>query len=745
MVANRYDGMGSRIFSIICSIYLAKKLGNIDHMKFIWEEGRFSKANHENFSFRKEEKDSLVIGMSVESKEEVFDKAFIEKHYINHKSLKPDLTNSWLSKWKIRSFVALEQEFKNGKEKFFTYEISNLYHLLSDLNEHEVREFCSKHVIHEIKFSDKIQKMIDKAYMDAQNLGEYTCIHLRSGDAIYDYSGVRKFGKTSIYHASYLALGLEIAKREKGKVVLVGDDIRSLEYLVEVIGEDRVISVESLRDTSKYSNMQLFFYDVFFMSKAKRLYGTNSALARIACLISSELDFKNSYQCFSHEEHYEILNSNLSLLAKTSHSQLAFMYFHLYLYGLSLNQDYNVLLNYLRKALECDCDNDKYRIYIIDVLLRNKKYQEANELLKEYLVEREQSFVENLFFKNWTGVCFQECFPQFTQDECKKYPYLSFIAAKIFEYQNDMPKSLEFCEAAFIAVYNEILFAKYYGYLSNKMLENTKTNLTQKDQLIQTKNQEIESKTKELDSTKQQLDSKVKELDSKTKELSSLPIKKQTLEIKNLEQDLINKQLHTKQLEKELGYKSNVLKELELKNQELIQTKNQLDFTKKQLDSKTKELESKNKILSSNPNTSHLIQNTSNFKGKLAYLNTLTTAKDRIHNHLSYKLGQAMIENSKSLLGYIRMPYVLSYIKDKHKQEQQQYQEAIKKNPNLKLPNLESYPDYKEALKEKECLTYKLGEAFIKADKTWYKGGYVKLWFEVRKLKKNLKRKNDGD
>ncbi|WP_235688435.1 hypothetical protein [Campylobacter coli] len=112
------------------------------------------------------------------------------------------------------------------------------------------------------------------------------------------------------------------------------------------------------------------------------------------------------------------------------------------------------------------------------------------------------------------------------------------------------------------------------------------------------------------------------------------------------------------------------------------------------------------------------------------------SAKSRIRNHLSYKLGEAMIENSKSLLGYIRIPYVLSCIKDKHKQEQQQYQEAIKKNPNLKLPALESYPDYKESLKEKECFTYKLGEALIKADKTWYKGGYVKLWFEVRKLKK---------
>ena len=99
-----------------------------------------------------------------------------------------------------------------------------------------------------------------------------------------------------------------------------------------------------------------------------------------------------------------------------------------------------------------------------------------------------------------------------------------------------------------------------------KKLAPLQTQLQQKDQIIQTKNQELTQIKNQLVSTKQQLDSKVKELDSKTKELSSLPIKKQTLEIKNLEQDnllkqiqiqeakqdLINKQLHTKQLEKEL-------------------------------------------------------------------------------------------------------------------------------------------------------------------------------------------------
>ncbi|EEQ63074.1 M protein repeat protein [Helicobacter pullorum MIT 98-5489] len=265
-----------------------------------------------------------------------------------------------------------------------------------------------------------------------------------------------------------------------------------------------------------------------------------------------------------------------------------------------------------------------------------------------------------------------------------------------------------------------------------QQLEQTNTDLqsqlsSKSQQLTQVKSQ-LTSKSQELESLKSQYDSKIKELQVNLKitqdSLSSLPIKKQTLEIKNLESDLKIKELKAKQIEKELGYSYNVLEELDLKKQELISVKQQLDSTKKQLESKNTGLKS---------NLNYLI-----FKGNLSYLSTMTSAKDRIHNHLSYKLGKAMIENSKSILGYIRMPYVLSYIKEQHNKEQKQYQEQIKKNPNLKLPKLESYKDYKEALKEKECFTYKLGEALMKADKTWYKGGYVKLWFEAKRLEREI-------
>ena len=43
-------------------------------------------------------------------------------------------------------------------------------------------------------------------------------------------------------------------------------------------------------------------------------------------------------------------------------------------------------------------------------------------------------------------------------------------------------------------------------------------------------------------------------------------------------------------------------------------------------------------------------------------------------------------------------------------------EKIIKKHPNLKLPPLENYPDYNEAIKIKNHLSYNLGEALIKAN-----------------------------
>ncbi|HEH4983419.1 TPA: hypothetical protein SHD19_000800 [Campylobacter coli] len=120
---------------------------------------------------------------------------------------------------------------------------------------------------------------------------------------------------------------------------------------------------------------------------------------------------------------------------------------------------------------------------------------------------------------------------------------------------------------------------------------------------------------------------------------------------------------------------------------------------------------------------------------ELTFYSKYGTAKARIQNQLSYKLGQAMIINSKTLVGYLIMPMILFGILISHRQEKRIYQAKIKKDSSLTLPFLNRYPDYQEAIKYKNHLSYKLGQILIHANKTWYKGGYFKMWFEIRKLK----------
>ncbi|OOY02615.1 hypothetical protein BOQ02_00710 [Campylobacter coli] len=204
-----------------------------------------------------------------------------------------------------------------------------------------------------------------------------------------------------------------------------------------------------------------------------------------------------------------------------------------------------------------------------------------------------------------------------------------------------------------------------------------------------------------MDSKKNMIyDTKIKhlecELQNKTNELRNLQEniahKKQLLEVQNLEQDLNLKSLQTKELQENIDLKT-------------------LEKTKLQ-----KELEQYNNIV-------HVER-------------YHQSAKQRIYNHLSYKLGFCAIRKSKTLLGWISMPITLLSIFISHKQEQKIYQEKIKKDPSLKLPPLELYADYQEAKKEENTLTYKLGQAIMNANKTWYKGGYVKLIFDIQKLTK---------
>ncbi|CAM2780210.1 hypothetical protein [Helicobacter burdigaliensis] len=101
-----------------------------------------------------------------------------------------------------------------------------------------------------------------------------------------------------------------------------------------------------------------------------------------------------------------------------------------------------------------------------------------------------------------------------------------------------------------------------------------------------------------------------------------------------------------------------------------------------------------------------------------------------IKNSLYYKLGKVIVEDSYSVVGYMKMPINISSTIVRHFLE------------NFKIPktkNIETYKDYEISKKLYNHPYYKLGFALIEAYKSFYKGGFKKFFAVVREIKKAYK------
>ncbi|MCH3757872.1 sulfotransferase family protein [Campylobacter coli] len=186
----------------------------------------------------------------------------------------------------------------------------------------------------------------------------------------------------------------------------------------------------------------------------------------------------------------------------------------------------------------------------------------------------------------------------------------------------------------------------------------------------------------------------------------------QNIYLNNLESKILIKNINLDSLRLKKSFQINNLNQtIETKNKTIQENLSQINNLNQTIETKNKTIQNKDDLL--------------NFQAQYG------TAKSRIQNQLSYKLGQTMIVNSKSFLGCLLMPVILLGIVISHKQEQKIYKQKIEKDPSLKLPSLEQYPDYREAIKLKNHLSYKLGKELVKANKIWYKGGYFQFLYFI--------------
>lgn len=96
---------------------------------------------------------------------------------------------------------------------------------------------------------------------------------------------------------------------------------------------------------------------------------------------------------------------------------------------------------------------------------------------------------------------------------------------------------------------------------------------------------------------------------------------------------------------------------------------------------------------------------------QISVQNTYYGAADRIKRQISYRLGSVMIEKSRTLSGWLTMPFALRAEVKRFHQES-----AVSKEESL--PAIECYHDADEAEKIKRHLSYRLGSTFMQRSNT---------------------------
>lgn len=109
-------------------------------------------------------------------------------------------------------------------------------------------------------------------------------------------------------------------------------------------------------------------------------------------------------------------------------------------------------------------------------------------------------------------------------------------------------------------------------------------------------------------------------------------------------------------------------------------------------------------------------------------------AAARVKQELGYRLGSVMIKRSRSLVGWLGMPWALAA-------ERQAWRQQSENHPQKVLPAIDTYRDAHEAERVKCHLSYRLGQVLIRNGKSPL--GWVKLPFalgrEVQQFRRQRK------
>lgn len=466
-ISHRADALGARLLSIMFAMYMSKKVyGSFEYFRFTWDVSMYGKDGYtlpDNgvqfipfFSQLKalslDESDEVKIcnirKIELADKEEIFSSEFINKYFLLdcENDISYDKIYTGLTNWKVRNIKHLIRNIKNYKYCDVGIDVDLALNMSTEEYRYDIVEIFQQHIL----FSERVCSMFDLAKNISAKIGDYFCIHIRTGDLIYGIGNSRKLNKQTIFHSTPLELVVElIGKLGSCNVVLVSDGVECIELIKQYFNRDDIFTIDDVRrmcgiESDNLSNVDLVMFDMIFMSYSRAIYGTYSSVCRVASLWGG-VDLIDIHSFFGKNNAF---NTILRL-----HNAIEFDDFqkaasNFYIYSLSDQHEvsFGDKLQMLENALKYDCDNDRYRIHIVDLMLKHNKTLEAEKILARYLDIRHDEFVNTLFLVGWENrFVYEECFKNYFVYSGGNTVYLSYISSLIaMKCEGDIDKAMHY-------------------------------------------------------------------------------------------------------------------------------------------------------------------------------------------------------------------------------------------------------------------------------------------------------------
>jgi hypothetical protein len=362
VLANRDDGFGERLCAIINAIRLAAYLDAA--FRFTWT----SEVWNDVYDKTVATKYTPILGQSIAPKEQIFAPDFIAKYAISY--------------WSKDDFSPIDQGqvtanalAKSSARGWF----STQHHIAADygISVETACRLSSSDAFHMIKFNDETAALVHQA-RDI-DLGEFTAIHLRSGDMVY--GEVRKWGFWGNKVLNPI-VALDIIKQANAqgqKVVVFGQDLNWLRHIKTK--HDIIVAHDLLGAEVTRPHMRALF-EMVLMSRATRIIAGDSGFARAASMIGNK-SVTSMFKIYSPIRYSDVTLAGLADVDKHLHPYMtAYAFWQAYAFGRTL-RSVPQLIDIIETSHARDPEN-----YLYLVILAALKYRMGHDTDAETLLEK---------------------------------------------------------------------------------------------------------------------------------------------------------------------------------------------------------------------------------------------------------------------------------------------------------------------------------------------------------------------